>query len=234
MKPEISVIIPALNEEKYIRHAIAGLGEQTFGSFETIVVDGGSADGTVKVAEHHAKVIVERRKGPSAARNSGARKARGSILLFLDADTRPSPGLLKRYHEAFAERRLIAATGPIVPLEKSNAIVTAGYLFVSMIFVRISILLRRPCIVGANFAVRRSAFRKVNGFNTRMMTYEDWDLSLRLKRIGKMRFIKDAMVKTSVRRINAWGVFGFFRFYIENMARYTFLKKPKEEYNQIR
>ncbi|HUB92676.1 MAG TPA: glycosyltransferase [Candidatus Saccharimonadales bacterium] len=234
MNPEISVIIPALNEEGYIAPTLAGLRKQTFKSFETIVVDGGSKDRTVKLAERSARVILEKRKGPAVARNAGARIARGRILLFLDADTRASPNLLATYHEKFKSGRTVAATGPIMPLERSNFLVRSGYWFVSMVFVRASIMLHRPCIVGANFAVRRDMFRKAKGFNPKMITYEDWDLSLKLKRLGGTRFIKKAIVYTSVRRIREWGVFGFFRYYMGNIARYTFLKKPKEDYNPVR
>ncbi len=234
MNPEISVIIPALNEENYIRHAIEGLSAQTFRNFETIVVDGGSKDKTIKLAEKHAKIIIQKKPGAAVARNSGARAAKGRLLLFLDADTRPSPGLLETYRKVFKEDDVVAATGPVLPLEKARATVAAGYFFVSMVFVKASILLSRPCIVGSNFAVRKDSFMKAKGFNSKMITYEDWDLSLRLKKKGRIKFVDKAEVKTSVRRINAWGVFGFFAFYVNNMARYTFLKKPRKEYGQIR
>ncbi len=234
MNPEISVIIPALNEERYIGHAIKGLTSQTFKNFETIVVDGGSIDNTVKIAKKHAKVIVQKKPGAAIARNSGARIARGRLLLFLDADTWPSPHLLEIYRKIFANGKVVAATGPVFPLEKVRADVSAGYFFVSMIFVKASVLLSRPCIVGSNFAVRKDAFVKAGGFNPKMITYEDWDLSLRLKKIGRIKFVNNAEVKTSARRINAWGVAGFFAFYVNNMARYTFFKKPRREYRQIR
>ena len=234
MNPEISVIIPALNEENYIRHAIEGLSAQTFRNFETIVVDGGSKDKTIKLAEKHAKIIIQKKPGAAVARNSGAKAAKGKLLLFLDADTRPSPGLLETYRKVFKEDDVVAATGPVLPLEKARATVAAGYFFVSMVFVKASILLSRPCIVGSNFAVRKDSFMKAKGFNSKMITYEDWDLSLRLKKKGRIKFVDKAEVKTSVRRINAWGVFGFFAFYVNNMARYTFLKKPRKEYGQIR
>jgi cellulose synthase/poly-beta-1,6-N-acetylglucosamine synthase-like glycosyltransferase len=234
MTPEISVIIPALNEEKYIKRVMDGLGSQSFRSFETIVVDGDSSDNTRKIASRGGKVLIEKKRGPAAARNSGAKAAKGKILLFIDADTVPSKNLLKTYHQQFKDPRTVALTGPILPLEKAGFLIQEGYSFVSMIFVRSSILLRRPCIVGANFAVRKEAFDRVRGFNPEMITYEDWDLSLRLKKLGKIHFIKDATVYTSVRRIKEWGVHGFFNYYIGNMARYTFLKKPKNDYKQIR
>ncbi len=146
--PEISVIIPALNEQKYIGNPLSGLKSQTFRDFETIVVDGGSRDRTASIARKSAKVIVCREKGVSVARNRGAAAAKGSILLFLDADTRPSRDLLRIYHEIFLDKSVASATGPVYPLERTKKRIRLGYSIVSVAFVKLSILvadLMRSC-----------------------------------------------------------------------------------------
>lgn len=234
MEPEISVIIPALNEGNYIRHALKGLKEQTFRNFETIVVDGGSKDQTRAIASKSASVMIERRKGPAIARNAGAKKARGKILLFLDADTKPSRNLLEIYSKVFKNQNVVAATGPIRPLEKAGSLVSSGYSFVSVFFVQGSIMIGRPSVVGANFAVRKDAFEKVKGFNPEMITYEDWDLSIRLRKYGRISFLNNAVVYTSIRRIKEWGISGFFNYYVGNIARYTLFKRPKKDYSPVR
>jgi len=53
---------------------------------------------------------------------------------------------------------VVAATGPILPLEKTKRSITWGYKFVSILFVKLAIKIGRPTIVGSNFAVRRSIF----------------------------------------------------------------------------
>ena len=234
MHPEISVIIPALNEEKYIKYPLSGLKKQTFTNFETIVVDGGSEDRTAKVAKSAAKVIVDRRRGVSAARNKGAEAAKGKILLFIDADTKPSPKLLETYHHIFADKSTIAATGPIYPLERTKCSISVGYKIVSIAFVKTSIFLGKPSIVGSNFAIRADKFKKSGGFNEKLMTYEDWDLSGRITKYGKIRYSEDAKVHTSARRIMAWGLFGYFLFYLTDMIMYHALKKTRNNYNVIR
>jgi glycosyltransferase involved in cell wall biosynthesis len=232
--PAISVIVPALNEEKYIMNVFDGLGRQTFRDFETIVVDGNSSDGTRSVARKHARVVVERRKGIAVARNTGARIARGGILVFLDADTKPSRAALEAYIDAFRDGGVVAATGPILPLEKTSTRVRLGYEFVSVLFVKLSILFGRPSVVGSNFAVRKSVFDRVGGFNDKFVTYEDWDLSLKLRKEGRIVYSKDAVVYTSVRRIRAWGISGFFIYHSLNIVRYHLFKKPNDEYAPIR
>lgn len=232
--PEISVIIPALNEGRYIRHALEGLQIQTFKDFEAIVVDGGSADDTTDIASEYATVITERGRGVSRARNSGAETAKGRIILFLDADTAPSKNLLKSYHDAFKNSRVVAATGPIFPLERSGIRMVMGYAFVSILFVRLAMLLGKPSIVGSNFAVRADAFRKAGGFDNSLITYEDWDLSERIKRLGKIRYVNRAIVHTSVRRIKEWGMYEFAKYYIDNIVQYNLFKRAKEDYSPIR
>ncbi len=232
--PRISVIIPAKNEEKYIHNALDGLREQSLKDFETIVVDGGSSDDTVKIARKYATVAVELRRGVSRGRNKGAKLAKGEILLFLDADTKPSADLLKIYSKTFEDGKVVAATGPIYPLEKSPLRVRLGYAFVSVLFVKASMAIGRPSVVGSNFAVRRSTFNRIGGFDNRLITYEDWNLSARLKKFGRIAYIDDAVVYTSARRIRKWGVLGFFKYYVGNMARYHLTKRSKDDYEAVR
>ncbi len=232
--PEISVIIPSLNEERYIGKTLDALKRQTFKDYEIIVVDNCSKDRTREIARKYAKVIKEKRKGIGLARNFGARIAKGKILLFLDADTAPSKNLLLLYKNAFSDDRVVVATGPILPIEKTSLFVKVSYAFVSILFVKLSILIGRPSIVGSNFAVRRSVFEKVGGFNPKLLTYEDWELSNRLKRYGKILYLKNAVVYTSARRIFAWGVSGFFIYHVINIIKYHLTKKPRKDYPPIR
>ncbi|MGC8662357.1 MAG: glycosyltransferase [Candidatus Micrarchaeia archaeon] len=231
---KVSVVVPALNEEKYIKYLFEGLKKQSFKDFEVIVADGGSRDKTREIARKNgAKVVVERKKSIARGRNAGAKVATGDLLVFIDADTMPSRNLLKVYVD-YIKGDVVAATGPILPLEKTSKKIEWGYKFVSIFFVKLAIKIGRPSVVGSNFAVTRSAFEKVNGFNDNLITYEDWDLSKRLKKIGKIKYADDAIVYTSARRIFAWGVHGFFNYHVGNIIRYNLFKKPKEYYEPIR
>lgn len=235
MNPEISVIIPALNEEKYIKYPISGLEHQSFkGGFETIVVDGGSEDKTRDIAQKSAKVVVDLRKGAGAGRNKGASISKGKILVFIDADTKPTSDLLSAYANAFKDKEIVAATGPIYPLEKANLRIRLGYKFVSVYFVKFTIKIGMPSVVGSNFAVRADAFRKIKGFDESLLTYEDWDLSNKLKKLGKITYVNRAVVKTSVRRVAAWGISGYFIYHVINMFMYNFFKKARKNYQTIR
>lgn len=89
---KVSVIIPTYNEKDILISAIESLGEQSLDDFEIIIVDDGSKDGTSKILTNLQKTLNsliflrQDHKGAGAARNLGADKAKGEILVFVDAD----------------------------------------------------------------------------------------------------------------------------------------------------
>ena len=89
---KISVIIPILNEAKILEKTLSQL-QPELGSHELIVVDGGSTDASVRIAESYGKVVVSER-GRAKQLNTGATVATGDILIFLHADIWLEPGAL--------------------------------------------------------------------------------------------------------------------------------------------
>lgn len=100
MKPVISVVIPAYNAEKTLKECLDSVFDQDFDSFEVILINDGSTDGTAKIIDgydahgRNFKVLHQGNKGPSHARNRGMALANGRFLLFLDADDMLAPGAL--------------------------------------------------------------------------------------------------------------------------------------------
>ena len=94
----ISVVIPALNEEKYLPQLLQSLSEQTQPDFEVVVVDGSSKDRTVELARSFSSklpalnVIVSPTARLPLQRNLGARATSGEWLVFLDADSKVQIG----------------------------------------------------------------------------------------------------------------------------------------------
>ena len=94
--PKLSVIIPMFNEQRYILRCLKSLKEQSNDHFEIILVDDGSTDDTLQVVDaflanakfkkSQVQVLHQKRQGPGAARNLGARTAKGEILILIDAD----------------------------------------------------------------------------------------------------------------------------------------------------
>ncbi len=234
-KPKISVVIPAYNEEKYIRHLFSGLSTQTMKDFEMILVDSNSSDKTREIARKYGKVVIEPRRGIGLARNTGVRHAKGEIIFFTNADTKPTKNLLKIYADAFAKNpKLVAATGPMIPLEETTRFIRFGYKFASVYLAKFIFAIGAPGISGSNFAVRRFAFEKARGFDESLETYEDMDLVNRLKKLGTIEYINNAVTATSTRRIVKWGVLKYIAFNASNVLKYNMLHKSKGNYDPVR
>jgi glycosyltransferase involved in cell wall biosynthesis len=102
--PAISVVIPVYDGERYLAEAIDSTLSQALRPLEIIVVDDGSTDGSLTVARRYpspVRVVEQVHSGAGAARNLGARLARGDFLAFLDADDRWPESKLARQWEAF-------------------------------------------------------------------------------------------------------------------------------------
>ena len=117
--PQISIIVPVYNVEKYLEKCVDSILAQTFTDFELILIDDGSSDKCPGVCDYYAKrdprviVIHQKNAGVSAARNSGLTKAKGEYLAFCDSDD--------SLHKDYIENLLSLA-------DTNNAeLVTAGY-----------------------------------------------------------------------------------------------------------
>lgn len=104
-KPAISVIIPAYNAQEYLRECLDSVLAQSFSDFEAIVVNDGSTDDTLKIAEEYArkdpriKILNEVNSGVSTARNIGIKSAKGTWVIFLDSDDILTPDALSILYE---------------------------------------------------------------------------------------------------------------------------------------
>ena len=109
MSPEITVIVPAYNAEKYLRTCLESVTGQTFTSWELIIADDGSTDSTGAIADEYAakdgriKVLHLYRHGVSAARNACIDAANGKYLAYVDADDLLEPDYLKALYEKSEE-----------------------------------------------------------------------------------------------------------------------------------
>ncbi len=232
--PRVSVIIPALNEERYLGDCLRSIAAQDFdGSPEVIVVDGRSTDSTVSIAKKYAdKVLVEPKRTIAAGRQAGALAAGGDILAFTDADSRPPEDWLSRLTGAFADGAVVSSYGSLAMYDyKKTGVVfsslMSAYLYWADVF-------EIPAGAGSNMAVRADAFRKVGGFNTDLVTGEDIELQKRLKKEGKVVFCRKAKNFVSARRIKGWGIAKFVGFHSTNFLKLQLGKEGHDEYEPIR
>ena len=176
----ISVIIPTLNE--------AGCLPQTFRSLpdaanlEVIVVDGGSNDGTADVAERAGARVLRLPPGRALQMNAGAAAARGSVLLFLHADTRLPRGFFSAVE---AEMRKPGVVGGAFRLR-----IDAPGWPLRIIEGAVHI---RSCVLQVPYGdqgifVRKETFQELGGF-AMLPIMEDVDFIRRLRRLGRIRIV---------------------------------------------
>ncbi len=232
-----SIIIPTYNEEKYIKKTLESIKKQDYKDVEVIVADSNSKDKTLAIARKAykgVKIHVEKRRGVPLACNKSAKIAKGDILLFIDADTSITGTLLKAYDDAFKESGVVAATGPIVPLEKTSKKISIGFKVISVYLVKFFIKIGQPSTISSNLAISRKAYLKIGGFDESLATFYDWDISNRLSKTGKIVFVNSAIAKTSVRRVEKWGMFKYFTYHLGNNIRYHLYHTAKNDYEPIR
>lgn len=200
----ISVIIPALNEQDYILKTIDALKTNKYydKSPEIIVVDTGSNDDTVKIAEPVADKLIRykpRRSGRAEALNAGAESSSGQVLLFLDANTIVPLHYDKEIESAHEQNDIIGGA-----FEFTLGGTQFGLRVVEFIN-RIRYRISYRFYGDQGVFVRREIFFRAGKFPDRRL-FETSQLCKKLKRYGKLRLIHKKAV-TSPRRFIKGGIY---------------------------
>jgi glycosyltransferase involved in cell wall biosynthesis len=212
MEPKVSFIIPALNEEKRIAILIDNIKKLDKNyNYEIIVADGNSTDKTREIAEKMGAIIIRDNKDApktiANGRNTGASLASGEIFIFCDADTvMKDPNIfLAEIFLVFENPKIIGGVPRlnIFPDETNWKDKIFHFLFNNI--VRFSFITKIIICGGQCQIVRRSSFRKVNGYNVNIVHEEDSDFFKRLRKIGRLHFFSKLVVYESPRRYRKIG-----------------------------
>lgn len=200
--PDVSVVVPTLNEEDSIGEALRSAIEAFGEAVDLVVVDGGSRDQTVERASRLARV-VEAPRGRGAQLNAGARLARGDILVFLHADTTLEPQAGRRILQALGHAGTVGgccrfAIKPAPGLRMPYRWLERGVNLRTRVF--------RTATGDQAIFSTRGAFERVGGFPEDPL-FEDVEFVRALRRVGRFEPV-DARALTSGRR---WQGRGFLR-----------------------
>jgi len=196
-RPLVSVIIPTYNRASWLKGAIDSVLEQTFTNFELLIIDDGSTDDTREIIANYGvqvKYFYQPNKGPSAARNSGIKKARADLITFLDSDDRwlknklqtqvdlmiTDPGIKICYTDEIWIRR-----GKKVNPKKIHQ-KYSGWIYQKCLPL---------CIISpSSVMIYREVFDKVGLFDESLLVCEDYDLWLRISQRYPITFINEPLI----------------------------------------
>lgn len=200
--PVVSVIIPTRNRASSLARAIDSVRRQTFVHWELIIVDDDSTDSTPElladVAAADSRIRFERhamRAGAAAARNRGAKCARGSCLAFLDDDAEWLPEMLERQVrvlESMADAGLVYCQLMVQREDGRIDVIGAGS--------AASPKPRRALLQGNTIdtscvILRRPLFLEAGGFDESLPRLQDWDLWLRLAALTRFCYLPEPLVR---------------------------------------
>jgi rSAM/selenodomain-associated transferase 2 len=198
--PKISIIVPVLNEIEQLPELMEHLQFCRRKGCEVLIVDGGSDDGSADVAEAIGFTVVRSPRGRACQMNAGAALAKGQILVFLHADTRLPQD---------ADHLIITALAlPNSDWGRFDVSIAGGVFMFKVISWCINQRSRLTGIATGDQAifVTSKAFEAVGGFPQQPLM-EDIELSRRLRRLSRPKYLKPA-VTTSARR---WLTYGIWR-----------------------
>ncbi len=212
---DITVVIPTLNEEKYIRRCIESLRNQTR-KCQIIVVDSGSDDKTRIIAARHADLVLRGQRNIAYNRQIGAENAYGSIVVTTDADCFHPADWLENICGHFDDSDVVCVSGPTMPIpEEGNVLDRFCYESTNYLLKVLNDVFKKALFRGSNTAYRKDAFFRAGGYNTRLRSREDSDITMRISKIGKTVFDMDALVYTSMRRRKKLGWLKTIRYYLD-------------------
>lgn len=214
----ISIVIPTLEEERYLGRTLRQLQILDPPPYEIVIVDGGSTDRTTDIANATAtashtpvRVLTGCDRGRSRQMNAGAAVAMGDILCFLHADTLIPDDAMAMIATTLTDNQIVG--GGFISLMCGDrgtrwGISLQNYLktyWTPLIF-RPHLFLRglRAIFGDQTLFCRRQAFLDCGGFDAELPILEEIDLCFKLVRLGRLRVV-DRVVLSSDRRVARWG-----------------------------
>ncbi len=192
---KISIIIAAYNAEKTIVNCILSLKKQIYPQFEVIVVNDGSTDNTEKILEKikGIEIISQKNRGSGAARNVGAKKARGDILVFTDSDCEIRDKFwLRNIASVFNNDNKIAAVASCYNGSVGKKFIEE-YAFLELAYRLRNMPHEVSTAPSNNMSCRKDIFIKIGGFpeQKKFISSEDVLFSYNISRIGKIIWKKE-------------------------------------------
>lgn len=233
---KVSIVIPALNEEKYIRKTLEAVTNLDYPDYEIFVVDNGSTDTTGEIVRSFPRVqlIQIPERGLTKAREAGRRAATGEIIAQLDADSTPPKEWLTKGTAYFKNSKVVAVSGPYLyeggPWWFKSVAFVVQVIFYSATNILMRMLRSGAVLIGSNVFVRASTLEAIGGYDTSIAFYgEDSDTARKVSKLGRVHYAPRLYIYSSARRFEQEGILKTFYLYIINFVSVMAKGKPATE-----
>lgn len=220
----VSVIIPTKNVEGFFGACLEAIKKQTYRNVEIVVVDDNSTDNTKKLAGKFTDKVFNYDAGTkesdmrSAQRNFGAKKAEGNFVLIIDSDMELSENVV----EGCIRKANEEVSGVIIPEESFGE----GFWARCKKLER-SFYVGVDWMEGARF-FRKEDFLKIGGYNESLISGEDWDLSQRMEKLGKLERVSN-IIYHNEGRISLYKTIRKKYYYAQHFTAYMSINEDKEK-----
>ncbi len=230
----LSIVICTLNEEQYLPKLLRSIFNQDFTGYEVIVVDAGSQDHTLLVAQKEADAwhkditLTIGPKGVANQRNYGLNLAKNERVLFLDADgLMPDQFLAKAMAELVDKN--IEVAGTIVYAAEPKASYRAMFWGYSHLFLPL-LRLKTPAIHGCSIFTTKTIHSQVGGFTPNII-FEDYKYGEDAAKYFRPVILKSVFMRTSARRFYNANFASIFELFINSIRAFKTSGVPMEELN---
>ena len=218
MDGNLTVIVPVYNEQELIAGCLDSLLDQTLekDKYEIILIDNNSTDLTAKIAlDKGVRVEKELRKGYVHAIRRGIEVSRTNIIAFTDADCRVPPNWTAKILSHFESPNEYVGVGGKLAFYDMHPFLDKAFQ---------AILYFNQALPGNNMAIRREAVTLIGGIDPEVNLTVDYWLTLKLRKVGKLKIDRSLMVQTSGRRLK--GAFNSNVKYFINVISLLISSKP--------
>jgi glycosyltransferase involved in cell wall biosynthesis len=197
--PEVTILLPVYNGEKYLKEAIDSILAQTFTNFEVIIIDDNSNDRsraiTASCQDPRLRTINnEQRAGLTQSLNQGLRMARGRYIARMDADDIAAPERLEKEVRFLDDHPDIAVVGSAISLINDTGEEIGSYTYPQTSGqIRWCMLFFNP-VAHPTVMMRKDVINQVGGYNEKIWYVEDYELWCRMTPIAKFWNLKDKLV----------------------------------------
>lgn len=238
----LSIIIPTLNEEKVLEQTIKSLRKLNICKYEIIISDGKSTDDTLLIAQKYADKIIsykgEARQTIAMGRNLGASIAEGDYLVFIDADV-IIPDINNFFRKAidlFEKKRLVGLTVYVKVFPEMSTFsdrLIFGAINNSHYF--LNNFLNVGSAIGEFQMIEANTFKKLGGYNEKIVVGEDRDMFSRLSKNGQVHIEPSLNVLHTSRRAHNVGWSFLITFWMKNTIHLKLYKRSSiDEWKPIR